>query len=195
MRDDHHATSRSIGTSNSARRLSQPLRNTRCAGVALDQRVVEVAPLLDQRGQQPVAHRALGLAGDPARQRSAGAVDRERPEPGVVAHLLDEADRPARPVIDRGVEQERLDAAGQEVEPGLAVVLAPIDLGGGAALEPAHVLGAGRAPEVAGERRLGDAELGRPAAILRVVDVATLAPDHVVDHLLDRSRHGYARVV
>src|SRR5690606_32742720 len=104
--------------------------------------------------------------------------------------LLDEADRPAGPVVDRGVEHERLHPRRQQIEARRLVVMATIDLGGHVGREDAHVVGAGRAPEVARQGGLGDAELGRPAAIPGVVHVATLAPDHVVDHLLDGSGHG-----
>jgi hypothetical protein len=96
-------------------------------------------------------------------------------------------------VIDRSVEHEGPDAGRQLVDPRPVEVLAAIDLAGGGAAEPAHVVGGGVAPEVTRQGRLGDAEVGRAAAILWVVHEAALAPDHVVDHLVDGWGHVHTR--
>jgi hypothetical protein len=86
----------------------------------LDQGEIEMAPLLDQRCQQPVAHNPIRFGGGPARPGPAMPVRRKRPEAGRLAHLLDETDRLARAVIDRGIQPQRSNAGGQRGDPPAA---------------------------------------------------------------------------
>ena len=97
-------------------------------------------------------------------------------------------------MIDRGIQHERLNARRQLPDPRPLEVFAAIDLPRRGAAEPAHVGDAGGAPEMARQGRLGDAEVGRAAAIVRVVHEPAFAPDHVVDHPLDGWGHLRTRV-
>ena len=96
------------------------------------------------------------------------------------------------PHVDAGIEQllgqPRHPALVNHVEARAGPVAEPIDRLGGLKREVPHrpfvTVGPGRL--------LGDAELGRAAAVGGVIDVTALAGDQVVEHTLDVGRRWHA---
>jgi hypothetical protein len=113
------------------------------------------------------------------------------PKPAALQNLLQEANRACGAVVDRAIEDERLDPLRQPVDAGPLVVVLQVDLPGAFGTELPDFLDFGGVAEVTRQRRLGDAELGRPAPICRLIDVAALAANDVVDHSIHGWRHGH----
>ena len=101
---------------------------------------------------------------------------------------------PQRTRIDRKIEDGEVETGRQFVGAHRIPIEAPIDRDGLLPGQVAHILHGDGTPPRPGQRLAGDAEIGRPARIARMMHEAALMLQHELDGILElRWERGHGR--